>query len=248
MIFRQIISSSGGCITYIFGCTQSGEIFVVDPKYELVNEIVKLVETFPGMKTTYIIDTHTHADHISGARRLQALTNANVYYFEGSNVKFPVERLRDGEEIKSGNVKVKVLYTPGHTPDSISILIYDRRRDDRWNERWAVLTGDTLLVGSVGRIDITGNEDAMDNLFNSLSKLKELPDYVEIYPAHTSGSVCGVGLSGKPSSTIGFERRFNSLFKIDDKEKFLEKIREIKVPRPKEFDEYIRKNLEGLTY
>jgi len=87
---------------------------------------------------------------------LQALTNANIYYHEESQVKFKVERIKDGEEIKAGNVKIKVIHTPGHTPDSISVLVYDKRRDESWNEPWAVLTGDTLFVGGVGRIDIGG--------------------------------------------------------------------------------------------
>ncbi|AAK42254.1 Conserved hypothetical protein [Saccharolobus solfataricus P2] len=245
MIFRQIISKSGGCATYVFGCTQAGELFVVDPKYEMVDEIIELARDLGDMKIAYIIDTHTHADHLSGAKKLASLTNANVYYHELSQVKFKVERVKNGEEIKAGNVKIKVLHTPGHTPDSISVLIYDRRRDESWNEPWAILTGDTLFVGGLGRIDI-GGENAEENLYYSLAKLKELPDYVEIYPAHTAGSVCGIGISGKPSSTIGFEKRFNSLFRINNKDEFVNRIREVKMPKPKEFDDYIRKNLEGV--
>ncbi|MDT7862569.1 MAG: MBL fold metallo-hydrolase [Saccharolobus sp.] len=244
MIFRYIISQTGGCMTYIFGCTQAGELFVVDPKYDNVEEIVKFADEI-GMKISYVIDTHTHADHISGIRKLQKLTNANIYYSEVSQVKFPVERVKDGEEIKAGNVKIRVIYTPGHTPDSISILIYDKRRDESWNEPWSVLTGDTLFVGSVGRIDI-GKESSEEDLFYSLQKLKQLPDYVEIYPAHTAGSVCGFGISGKPSSTIGFEKRFNNLFRINDKEAFIRSIRSFNLPRPKEFDENIKRNLEGV--
>ncbi|BFH73021.1 MBL fold metallo-hydrolase [Sulfurisphaera javensis] len=246
MIFRQLISKKGGCITYVFGCTQAGELFVIDPKYELVNEIVKLAEDLGDMKISYIIDTHTHADHISGARKLQEITNGNVYYHEESKVKFKIERLKDGEEIKAGNVKVKVIYTPGHTPDSISILIYDKRRDESWSEPWAVLTGDTLFVGSVGRIDIAGG-NSEENMYNSLMKLKNLPDYVEIYPAHTSGSICGFAISGKPSSTIGFEKKFNPLFRINNKDEFINKIKSINMPKPKEFDEIIKRNLEGVT-
>ncbi|MBB5254699.1 MBL fold metallo-hydrolase [Sulfurisphaera ohwakuensis] len=245
MIFRQIISPTGGCITYIFGCSEAGELFVIDPKYEHINEIIKLAEDLGDMKIAYIIDTHTHADHISGARKLQSLTNANVYYHEESKVNFPVERLKDGEEIKAGNVKIKIIHTPGHTPDSISILIYDRRRDESWSEPWAVLTGDTLFVGTVGRIDI-GGEDSAEKLYYSLSKLKDLPDYVEIYPAHTSGSVCGYGISGKPSSTIGFEKKFNQLFKINDKNEFIRRITSISLNKPKHFDENIKINIIGI--
>ncbi|AWR99040.1 MBL fold metallo-hydrolase [Metallosphaera hakonensis] len=243
MIFRQIIAKDGGCITYVFGCTQAGELFVVDPTYETVAEVTKLSELL-RMKISYIIETHTHADHISGARRLQSLTGASVYYHEESKVRFSVERVHDSQEIKSGNTKVKVIYTPGHTPDSISLLVYDRRREESWSEPWAVLTGDTLFVGSIGRVDI-GGENSEEKLFTSLRRLRELPDYIEVYPAHTSGSVCGFGISGKPISTIGFEKRFNQLFKIDDKETFLNKIAAIKIPKPPEFKENIERNLNG---
>lgn len=244
MIFRQILAKDGGCLTYVFGCTQSGELFVVDPKYELIDEILKLSDSLK-MRIGYILDTHTHADHISGARKLGSITGANVYYHETSRVRFPVERVGDGEEIRSGNTKVKIMYTPGHTPDSISLLIYDRRRDESWSEPWAVLTGDTLFVGSVGRVDIVG-ERSEEQLFHSLRKLRDLPDYVEIYPAHTSGSACGFGISGKPVSTIGFERRFNQLFAIEDKETFIKRMALTKMPRPMEFKENIERNQEGV--
>jgi len=244
MIFRYVLSKSGGCLTYIFGYTQAGELFVVDPKYDVLNEIIKLSEDL-GMKISYIIDTHTHADHISGVRKLQSLTNANIYYNEYSQIKFPSERIKDSEEIKSGNVKIKAVYTPGHTPDSMSLLIYDKRRDDSWTEPWSMLTGDTLFVGSVGRIDIN-KDNSEENLYYSLQKIKKFPDYVEIYPSHTSGSVCGLGISGKPSSTIGFEKRFNKLFKIDNKEEFIKQINQMNLEKPTEFERNIKINLEGM--
>lgn len=244
MIFRYVLSKSGGCLTYIFGCTQAGELFVVDPKYDVLNEIIKLSEDL-GMKISYIIDTHTHADHISGVRKLQSLTNTNIYYSEYSQIKFPSERIKDGEEIKSGNVKIKAVYTPGHTPDSMSLLIYDKRRDDSWTEPWSMLTGDTLFVDSVGRIDIN-KDNSEENLYYSLQKIKKFPDYVEIYPAHTSGSVCGLGISGKPSSTIGFEKRFNKIFKIDNKEEFIKQINQMNLEKSTEFELNIKINLEGM--
>jgi Zn-dependent hydrolases, including glyoxylases len=239
MIFRQLISKQGGCVTYVFGCTQAGELFVVDPKASDVEEILKLAESL-SMKVRYVIDTHTHADHLSGKRRLAELTGARIYLHESSKVRFPVERVRDGEELKSGNVKVRFLHTPGHTPDSLSLLVTDYRRGE---EPWMVMTGDTLFVGGVGRVDI-GGEDSVELLFYSLKKLKELPDYVEVYPAHTSGSVCGFGISGKPVSTIGFERKFNTAFRIDDKEEFIRSQR-VKSDRPAEFDYYIKANFES---
>ena len=223
----------------MFGCTQAGELFVVDPKASDVEEILRLASSL-NMKIAYVIDTHTHADHLSGKRRLAELTGARVYLHESSKVKFPVERVREGEEIKSGNVKIKFLHTPGHTPDSISLLVTDFRRGE---EPWMVMTGDTLFVGGVGRVDI-GGEDSAELLFYSLKKLKELPDYVEVYPAHTSGSVCGFGISGKPASTIGFEKKFNKAFRIEDKEEFV-RLQNVKMVRPEEFDYYINANLES---
>ena len=223
----------------MFGCTQAGELFVVDPKASDVEEILRLASSL-NMKIAYVIDTHTHADHLSGKRRLAELTGARVYLHESSKVKFPVERVREGEEIKSGNVKIKFLHTPGHTPDSLSLLVTDFRRGE---EPWMVMTGDTLFVGGVGRVDI-GGEDSAELLFYSLKKLKELPDYVEVYPARTSGSVCGFGISGKPASTIGFEKKFNKAFRIEDKEEFV-RLQNVKMVRPEEFDYYIKANLES---
>jgi len=239
LIFRQLISKQGGCVTYVFGCTQAGELFVVDPKASDVEEILRLASSL-NMKIAYVIDTHTHADHLSGKRRLAELTGARVYLHESSKVKFPVKRVREGEEIKSGNVKIKFLHTPGHTPYSLSLLVTDFRRGE---EPWMVMTGDTLFVGGVGRVDI-GGEDSAELLFYSLKKLKELPDYVEVYPAHTSGSVCGFGISGKPASTIGFEKKFNKAFRIEDKEEFV-RLQNVKMVRPEEFDYYIKANLES---
>nr|WP_246263801.1 MBL fold metallo-hydrolase [Metallosphaera tengchongensis] len=237
MIFRQLISKTGGCVTYVLGCTQAGELIVVDPKLDMVDQVLALSEGLK-MRISYIIDTHTHADHVSGSKKLSEITKANLYMHEATKVKF-AEKVRDGELIVAGNTKIKFIHTPGHTPDSASLLITDVRRGD---EPWAVLTGDTLFVGTVGRIDIVG-ENAAERLFESLQRLKTLPDYVEVYPAHISGSVCGFGLSGKPSSTIGFERRYNTLFRLEDKEKFVNNLRSAKAYRPKEFDDNIRMNL-----
>ncbi|AHC51472.1 beta-lactamase [Sulfolobus acidocaldarius SUSAZ] len=239
MLFRQLISRSGGCLTYVIGCTQAGELIIIDPKIDLIEELMNLSELY-DMKISYIIDTHTHADHLSGAKKLSEMTRANVYMHESTKVKF-AQKVKDNEEIKVGNVKIKFLYTPGHTPDSVSIIITDLRRGE---EPWAVLTGDTLFVGGIGRIDIVG-ENSAEQLFYSLQKIKVLPDYVEVFPAHTSGSACGFGISGKPSSTIGFEKKYNKLFNINNKEEFINSLNSIKLPRPKEFDEIIMKNIEG---
>ncbi len=131
-------------------------------------------------------------------------------------VKFPFEPLHDSQVIEAGNVIVRVLHTPGHTPDSVSLLVTDKRRGD---EPWFVLTGDTLFVGAIGRPDLAGREREMASLlFDTLqAKLLPLPDTIELFPGHQAGSVCGAGLSGKPSSTIGFERRWNPALSMRDR-------------------------------
>jgi glyoxylase-like metal-dependent hydrolase (beta-lactamase superfamily II) len=240
MIFRQLISNNGGCITYILGCTQAGELIIIDPKIDLINEIIKFSKEY-DMKIEYIIETHTHADHISGAKKLAREANGRVFVHENSLVKYNAEKLKDSEELKVGNVVIKIIHTPGHTPDIMSLLLTDLKRS---TEPWAVFTGDTLFVGGIGRVDI-GGEESIENLFYSLQKLKNLPDYVEIYPTHTSGSPCGYGISGKPSSTIGFEKKYNNLFKIDNKEDFIKILSNIKFPELKGFNEIIRKNIEN---
>ncbi|NON62282.1 MBL fold metallo-hydrolase [Acidianus sp. RZ1] len=229
MIFRQLIRENGGCVTYIFGCSQARELFVVDPILEGVGGIIDLSKRL-NMKVEYIIETHTHADHLSGARKLASITGSKVVYGEGHSIMYPVETIKDGEEIKLGNTRVKALATPGHTPDSISLLITDLKRG---NEPWAVITGDTLFVGSVGRVDI-GKEDSWEDLFKSLQKLRTLPDYLEILPAHTSGSACGIDISGKPFSTIGFEKKFNKYLRVEKKEEFAKLF--INQSKPEEFE------------
>lgn len=186
-----------------------------------------------------IVDTHVHADHRSGARKLAAKTGATVYLSRTAEVAFPFAPLDDGSEINLGNVVLRALHTPGHTPDSISLLVIDRTRGD---EPWAVLTGDTLFVGDVGRPDFGGPDDAKV-LYRSLHEsLLKLPDYIEVYPGHISGSPCGRAMSGKPSSTIGFERRHNVALLQPDQERFVAALFEGLPPKPAGFLEMIALN------
>ena len=154
--------------------------------------------------------------------RWQKKTGA-LYCLHESNqgrVKFPFHALSDGEIIEVGNVEVKVMHTPGHTPDSICLTVADKRRS---TDPWFILTGDTLFVGSVGRPDLAGKgEEWAGQLFDTLhTKLMSLPNDVEIFPGHTSGSACGAGISGKPSSTVGFEKRSNTGLKFTNKSEFV---------------------------
>src|SRR5262245_40575584 len=166
------------------------------------------------MVITYVIDTHIHADHRSGGRALAEKAGAPYCLHESAQVQFPFQTLRDEQVLDLGNTRIQVLHTPGHTPESVCLLVTDFKRG---TEPWFVLTGDTLFVGTVGRPDLPGRvrENAAE-LYDSIrEKLFSLPDDVEIYPGHFSGSACGVGMSGKPASTIGFEKRWNAMLALD---------------------------------
>ncbi|MBU2640883.1 MAG: MBL fold metallo-hydrolase, partial [Gammaproteobacteria bacterium] len=190
-----------------------------------------------------VIDTHVHADHFSGGRALAEKTGAKYCLHEsnGSRVKYAFEPLKDGQRIEVGNVFVDVLHTPGHTPDSICLLVTDKRRTEA---PWFVLTGDTLFVGSAGRPDLAGKETEMaGQIYDSVQqKLLALPAEVELYPGHTSGSACGAGMSGKPMSTIGYEKRWNPMLALD-RAGFVAALTETIPPRPAEMDRMVQANL-----
>jgi glyoxylase-like metal-dependent hydrolase (beta-lactamase superfamily II) len=217
----------------------------VDPQLE----IEPYLEAAGGksMRITHIVETHVQADHVSGARKLAAATGAPILVHEAAPVEFPHVAVRDGEEHEMGNVHMTLLHTPGHTPDGVSILVTDRTRAA---EPWFVLTGDTLFAGGVGRPDLLGNgTEAMlaEQLYESLhDRLLKLPDHVEIYPAHFGGAACGKGLSGKPGSTIGFERRFNPALQYRSKAEFVSFVLADLPPQPEAFADNRRRNLTGV--
>jgi glyoxylase-like metal-dependent hydrolase (beta-lactamase superfamily II) len=214
----------------------------VDPQLEIEPYLEAAGQK--GLRVTHVFETHVQADHLSGARRLAAVTGAPILYHEAAGVGFPHVDVADGEEHEMGNVRVTVLHTPGHTPDSVCLLVSDRSRSP---EPWFVLTGDTLFSGGVGRPDLLGAgsetrqaEALYDSLFGTLLAL---PDHVEIHPAHFGGAACGKGLSGKPGSTIGFERRFNPALAPRSKEDFVRFVLADLPPEPAEFARNRRKNL-----
>jgi glyoxylase-like metal-dependent hydrolase (beta-lactamase superfamily II) len=243
MFFRQLATQEA-TLSYLFGCGSCHVAIAVDPvlgdEQWFLDEAKK-----QDVKITHVIDTHVHADHYSGGRKLAELSGA-AYCLHESNagrVKFPFEALKDGQRIEVGNVYVDVLHTPGHTPDSICLLVTDKRRTEA---PWFVVTGDTLFVGAAGRPDLAGKEVEMaGQLYDSIqSKLLSLPDEVEIYAGHVAGSVCGAGISGKPASTIGFERRWNPMLAMSRADFVAALTAEIP-PRPAEMDRMVAANLAG---
>ena len=207
MIFRPFLDFDHGCAAYLFGCGGKGLCAVVDPREPELADYVAFAED-KRMRITHVIETHVHADHRSAGPALAAAVGAQYCLHKSAAVRRPFTPLEDGEDIELGNTRVRVLHTPGHTPESISLVVTDLRRGP---EPWFVITGDTLFSGAVGRPDLPGQaRENAARLYTSLhEKLLNLPDDLEVYPAHFGGSACGAGLSGKPSTTIGFEKRFN---------------------------------------
>lgn len=181
-----------------------------------------------------------HADHISGGKALAEATGAQYCLHESAPANFPFYKIKEGDVLDLGNVGIRIVDTPGHTPDSVSLAVVDRARGD---EPWFLLTGDALLVGDAGRPDLSPERD-VDAIYHSLhDRLAAFPDDVEIFPAHYSGSVCGRALSGKPSSTLGFERRHNAAFKPQSLEDFRRFIMESLPQKPPDFRHIIETNL-----
>jgi hydroxyacylglutathione hydrolase len=238
MIFRPTFRFETGCASYLFGCGGVGVCAVVDVHAADVDAALAFAVA-KGLRITHVFDTHVHADHRSGGPALAAKAGAAYCLHESADVDLPVERLRDGQTIELGNTRLTVLHTPGHTPESMCLVVTDLRRG---TDPWFVLTGDTLFVGAVGRPDLPGRaRESAGALFDSVHrKLLTLPDDVEVYPAHFAGSACGVGMSGKPSSTIAFEKRWNALLSTP-REAFIDALTDVP-PKPAEMEQHLRFN------
>jgi glyoxylase-like metal-dependent hydrolase (beta-lactamase superfamily II)/rhodanese-related sulfurtransferase len=244
MFFKQIHTEGLGCYSYAIGCPAAGEMLVVDPKRD-VQEYLDISRE-EGMKITKVINTHVHADHVAGEQELKSLTGAELYIHENAGVTYKHSTIKEGDSITLGNAKLDFIATPGHTPNSVSILLTDLARG---TDPWMILTGDLLFVGDIGRPDLPGNEildEQVKNLYDSLyNKLGKLPDYLEVFPAHGQGSLCGKGMSAKSSTTLGFERKYNPMFQFSNFEDFRAEVMKSFPVRPKSFSHIIQTNLNG---
>ncbi|MBI4695681.1 MAG: MBL fold metallo-hydrolase [Gammaproteobacteria bacterium] len=244
MFFKQLATTESS-LSYFYGCAGLSKSVAVDvvagDEEWFIEESRKA-----GVPITYVIDTHVHADHYSGGQALAERVGAPYCLHESNRgaASFEFMPLTDGQVLNVGNVKIKVLHTPGHTPDSVCLLVTDARRGEA---PWFLNTGDTLFVGAVGRPDLAGREREMAGvLYDSLhGKLLCLPDEVEVFPGHHAGSVCGAGLSGKPSSTLGFERRWNPALSMG-RDEFVAQITREMPPRPPQMEAMMGANL-GLA-
>ena len=205
MLFKQFLDDDLGCASYLVGDEHAGLAIVIDPPYH-VEPVLAEAERY-DVRITGVLETHTHADHVSGHGRLALEHGVPIRVHGAAEAAFPHEPLDDGTEIEVGEVVVGTIHTPGHRPEHCCFAVTDRSRGD---EPWLVLTGDSLFVGDAGRPDLAVEAQAgAEGLFHSLRRLVELGDGVEVFPGHVAGSLCGASISSKASTTIGFERRFN---------------------------------------
>jgi glyoxylase-like metal-dependent hydrolase (beta-lactamase superfamily II) len=245
MLLRPFLNDAGSCASYLFGCTTHGKLAVVDAHADLVDEYLAAAAAF-GSPIVAVFETHVQADHVSGLPALVEHTGATGYLPAGAKVDFEHVALADGQTVELGNTIVTAVATPGHAPAHNAYPVADRRRGGV--EPWLLFSGDSLLIGDVGRPDLHVAGDARGQarlLHGSLRRLLELPDFVVLHPSHYGGSVCGRGLSGNPFSSIGFERAHNRLLSLDDPEEFADALLADMPPRPVEQERIVAANRAG---
>ena len=238
MQFRQFVSDDLGCASYLIGDGSSGEALVVDPAYAIEQYLAEAEKR--DVRITRVLETHTHADHVSGHGRFALEHGATVFVHPAAEPEHDFEPLADGQEISLGEITVRVMHTPGHRPEHCCFTVVDGSRAP---DPWLVLTGDSLFVGDAARPDLAIEARAgAEGLFHSLRRLTELGDGVEIYPGHVAGSLCGKAMSSKASTTIGFERRFNHALASDDVAAFVAESSGISAPRPPNMERIVELN------
>ena len=228
MLFAQILNGDLGCASYLVGCEEAQEAVVVDPPYA-IEEVLAEAERLE-VRIVRTLETHTHADHVSGHGRLALEHEVPVSIHPAAQAEYRHDPLEDGDEVTVGNVTLRCIHTPGHRPEHCCLAVIDRTRAD---EPWLVLTGDSLFVGDAARPDLAvGAAEGAEGLFHSLRRLMELPDGVEVFPGHIAGSLCGVAMSSRGSTTIGFERRFNPMASIPELDAFVAESAAVSAPKP----------------
>ena len=245
MIFRQLTLDDLGCASYLIGDESAGVAAVVDPKLD-IDEYLRLAR-YLGVRIEHILETHNHADHVSGHGRLAAATGATIHIHRDATPDYDHRPFDDGWELELGDLKVRALHTPGHRPEHTAFALIDTARSD---EPWAALTGDTLFVGDIARPDLAvDKQEGARGIFRSLNdKLMSLPDTTEVWPGHLGGSLCGgPGMDLKVSSTIGFERANQKLLQITDENEFVEKTTSTLGPQPPNFKTIVALNRGPLV-
>jgi hydroxyacylglutathione hydrolase len=230
MYLRQFVDDDLGCASYLIGDEEAGEAVLVDPTFAIEPFLEEAAVR--GLRVTRVLETHTHADHVSGHGRLALEHGLPVSVHAGAAAEYPHDPLADGDEISVGSGTVKTLHTPGHRPEHCCFLAGD-----------ALLTGDSLFVGTTARPDLAVDaRDGAEGLFHSLHRLLELPDDVRVMPGHVAGSLCGAGMSEERSSTIGHERRFNPALALATVEEFVAGTAGIATPRPPNMEHIVELN------
>jgi hydroxyacylglutathione hydrolase len=240
VIFRQLVHDDLGCASYLIGDEDAGVAAVVDPKLD-IDEYLRLAR-FLGVRIEHILETHNHADHVSGHGRLAAATGATIHVHREAAPDYSHEPFDDGWELQLGGTTVRALHTPGHRPEHSAFALIDA---DRSSEPWAVLTGDSLFVGDIARPDLAVDKsEGARGIFHSLhDKLLSLPDTCEIWPGHLGGSMCGgPGMDLKVSSTIGYERANQPMLQVEDAEDFVSRAIAGLGPQPANFQNIVALN------
>ena len=240
MLFRQVLHEDLGCASYLIA--DGSEAAVIDPKWEIEDYLDLAAEH--ELQVAHVLETHNHADHVSGHGRLAAATGAAIHISREAGAEYDHEALADGDMLGLGDARITARATPGHRPEHMAFLLEDRSRE---HAPWAVLSGDSLFVGDVGRPDLAVDPDeGAHGLFASTRRLLELDDFTELWPGHIGGSLCGgAGMSKKPSSTIGFERRGNELLELDENT-FVERLTDQLEPQPPNFERIVELNRGAL--
>jgi rhodanese-related sulfurtransferase/glyoxylase-like metal-dependent hydrolase (beta-lactamase superfamily II) len=237
VLFKQFLDDDLGCACYLVGDEHAGVALVVDPPYA-VEQVLEEAER-RGVRLVGTVETHTHADHVSGHGRLALEHGVPIHVHSAAGAAFPHAALEDGMEIEAGAVVLRTIHTPGHRPEHCCFAVIDRARSD---EPWLVLTGDSLFVGDAARPDLAVEaREGAEGMFHSLRRLVELGDGVEVFPGHVAGSLCGAAMSSKASTTIGFERRFNHALQ-GELEDFVAEALGPQPPRPPNMEQIVELN------